>query len=66
MSRHLVGQAQQIIVAHSILYCIVHAAGLHDVSIGIGYFEYDLDDGTTGAAGHGLTASYDEVMSKAF
>jgi hypothetical protein len=39
----------------------VHAADLHDVSIGIGYFEYDLNDGITGAAGHGRTASYDKV-----
>ena len=37
------------------------AAGLQDVRLGIGYFEYGVNDGTTGAAGHGLTASYDKV-----
>ena len=45
---------------------VPHAADQHDVSIRIGYFEYDVNDGNTGAAGHGLTASYDEVMCKAF
>ena len=47
--------------SHAGLQCIAHAADLHDVSIGIVYFEYDLNDDITGAAGHGRTASYNEV-----
>ena len=44
-------------MSYSDLYFIAHATDVHDVRIGVGYFKYDLDDGTTVAAGHGLTVS---------
>jgi len=44
-------------LSYSDLYFIAHATDVHDVRIGVGYFEYDLDDSTTGMAAYGLTAS---------
>ena len=48
-------------MSHSDLHLIARAIVVHDVRIGVGYFEYDLYGGVTGAAGHGRTASYDKV-----
>ena len=42
-------------LSHSDLHLIAHATDVHDVRIGVGYFEYGLNDGATGAEGHGLT-----------
>ena len=42
-----------------------HAAGLHDVRIGIGYIEYDLDDGTSGAVSDGRAVSHAKVKVRA-
>ena len=45
-------------LSHSDLHLIAHATDVHDVRIGVGYFEYGLNDGVTGAEGHGPTASH--------
>ena len=47
--------------SHSDPLLITHAADLHDVGIGIGYIEYDLDDGATGAVRDGRTTSHAKV-----
>ena len=58
MSELHVSQARQITVALR-LHLIARAIVVHDVRIGVGYFEYDLYGGVTGAAGHGRTVSHE-------
>ena len=61
MSELHVGRRQGRSLLHSDLHLIADATDVHDVRIGVGYFEYDLNDGDTGAARHGRTASHDKV-----
>ena len=50
--------------SHSDAFRLEHAAGLHDVRIGIGYIEYDLDDGATCAVRDGRGASNKKVKMR--
>ena len=50
-------------LSHSDLHPIANATDVHDVRIGVGYFEYDLHDGVTGAEGYGPTASLTTVLA---
>ena len=64
LSRCLTMAARDRECSHSDPLLITHAAGLHDVGIGIGYIGHDLDDGTTGAARDGRAAANAKVKMR--
>ena len=55
MSELRVGQRHDRSLSHSDLNLIADATDVHDVRIAVGYFEYGLHGGITGAERHGRT-----------